>query len=238
MIPNQSLQMRKHQSSRTAAGFSVLELIAAMAITLALLMVASGVLASAFKIRTRENQKTEALSDAQRGLNLITREVANAGYGLTDNGIVSGDSGLTSIRVRANLNAADGEATSNTASDKDEDIKFMLYTDSGSSYIVRLDVNVAAQEMVLANRVDALNIRYYSDKVFYTTGNCDITNVVDSSGNTVNEVTSKSEARYIVIAVCVTLPKVGSEGSPGFQPASRVQLVSDAALRNSDLVNY
>jgi Tfp pilus assembly protein PilW len=238
MIPNKPLQMRKHQSSRNAAGFSVLELIAAMAITLALLMVASGVLASAFKIRSRENTKTEALSDAQRGLNLITREVANAGYGLTDNGIVSGDSGLTSIRVRANLNAADGEATSATASDKDEDIKFMLYTDSGSSYIVRLDVNVAAQEMVLANRVDALNIRYYPDKVFYTTGNCDITNVVDSAGNTVNEVTSKSETRYIVISVCVRLPKVGTEGSPGFQPESRVQLVSDAALRNSDLVNY
>ncbi|HEY6232738.1 MAG TPA: hypothetical protein VIW64_15855 [Pyrinomonadaceae bacterium] len=230
--------MLNKQSRRTAAGFSVLELIAAMAITLALLMVASGVLASAFKIRTRENQKTEALSDAQRGLNLITREVANAGYGLTDNGIVAGDSGLTSIRVRANLNAADGEATSATASDKDEDVKFMLYSDSGSSYIVRLDVNVAAQEMVLANRVDALNIRYYPDKVFYTTANCDITNVVDSAGNAVNEVVSKSEARYIVIAVCVTLPKVGTEGSPGFQPASRVQLVSDAALRNSDLVNY
>lgn len=231
--------MRQQQSTQTAAaGFSLLELIAAMAITLALLMVASGVLASAFKIRSRENQKTEALSDAQRGLNLITREVANAGYGLTDNGIVSADSGLTSIRVRANLNASEAETTSVTASDKDEDVKFMLYTDSGSSYIVRLDVNVAAQEMVLANRVDALNIRYYSDKVYYSTANCDITSVVDSAGNAVNEVTLKSEARYVVIAVCVTLPAVGSSGSPGYQPASRVQLVSDANLRNSDLVNY
>jgi len=231
--------MLKQQSKRTElAGFSIFELIAAMGITLTLLLVASGVLASAFKIRSRENQKTEALSDAQRGLNLITREVANSGYGLTDNGIVSADSSRTSIRVRANLNASEAETTSNTASDKDEDIKFMLYTDSGSSYIVRLDVNVSAQEMVLANRVDALNIRYYRDKVSYTTGNCDISNVVDSAGNPVNEVTLKSEASYIVIAVCVTLPAVGVSGSPGYQPASRVQLVSDANLRNSDLVNY
>jgi Tfp pilus assembly protein PilW len=231
--------MRNNNLNRTsAAGFSILELIAAMAITLVLLVVASSVLASAFKIRSRENQKTEALADAQRGLNLITREVANAGYGLTDNGVVSGDSGLTSIRVRANLNASEGELTSGTASDKDEDVKFLLYTDSGSSYIVRLDVNVAAQEMVLANRVDALNIRYYPDKVYYTTGTCDITDVVDASGNTVSEVLQKSAARYVVISVCVTLPAVGRFGSPGYQPASRVQLVSDAALRNSDLINY
>src|SRR5436189_5597633 len=124
--------------------------------TLVVLSVASASLASSFKVRARENQRTEALDDAQRGLNLITREVANSGYGLTDNGIVGADSGLTSIRVRANLNASERETTSNSASDKDEDIKFMLYTDSGFSYIVRLDINVAAQEMVLANRVDAL----------------------------------------------------------------------------------
>ena len=220
------------------SGFSLFELLIAMTITLVLLGVASGILASSFKIRTRENLKTEALADAQRGLNLITREVANSGYGLIDNGIVSTDSSLTSIRVRANLNASDGEVTSNSATDKDEDVKYMLYTDSGNSYIVRLDVNVAAQEMVLANRVDALNIRYYPDKVYYLTANCDISNVVDGAGNPISEVTQKSNARYIVVSVCVTLPAVGTPGSDGYQPNSRVQLVSDVTLRNSDLVNY
>jgi Tfp pilus assembly protein PilW len=220
------------------AGFSIFELLIAMTITLVLLSIASVILASSFKVRTRENQKTEGLADAQRGLNLITREVANSGYGLTDNGIVSTDSTLTSVRIRANLNASDGELTSNSAMDKDEDVKYMLYTDSGNSYIVRLDVNVSAQEMVLANRVDALNIRYYPDKVSYATLNCDITNVVDASGNSISEVTQKSDAKYIVISVCVNLPAVGTLGSAGYQPASRVQLVSDATLRNSDLVNY
>lgn len=220
------------------AGFSLFELLIAMTITLVLLGIASAILASSLKIRSRENQKTEALADAQRGLNLITREVANSGYGLTDNGIVSPDSGLTSIRVRANLNASEGETTSNSASDKDEDIKFMLYTEGGNSYIVRLDVNVAAQEMVLANRVDSLKIRYYPDRVYYTVGVCDITNVVDAAGNPISEVTLKSNARYIVISICVTLPAVGTPNSDGYQPPSSVQLVSDATLRNSDLVNY
>jgi len=55
--------------------------------------------------------------------------------------------------------------------------------------------------MVLANRVDSLNFRYYPDKVYYTTGLCDITNVVDAAGNAVSEVTQKSEAKYVVISV-------------------------------------
>ena len=229
---------KQDRTQLSVGGFSLIELLIAMTVTLVLLGLASAMLASSFKVRTRENQRTEALADTQRGLNLITREVANSGYGLTDNGIVSADSGLTAIRVRANLNASQKESTSGTATDKDEDVKFLLYSDSGYSYIVRLDINIAAQEMVLANRVDALNIRYYPDKVYYTTTDCDITSVVDASGNPVSEVTQKSEAEYIVISVCVTLPAVGTPKSDGYQPASRVQLVSDATLRNSDLVNY
>jgi prepilin-type N-terminal cleavage/methylation domain-containing protein len=224
-------------SGAKAAGFSLLELMIAMAVTLVIMLLASSLVAGSFNIRNRENQKTDALADSQRALNLMTREIANAGYGLNDNGIVSADSGVNSIRVRANLNAAAGETTSNTATDRDEDIKYLLYTDSSNSYIVRLDVNTAAQEMVLANRVDALNIRYYGDKVYYTTSNCDISNVQDALGNAVSEVPT-SNAKYIVISICVQLPAVGTFGSPGYQPISRVQLVSDATLRNADLVNY
>ncbi len=229
-----ALIMQKQESQ---AGFSLFELLIAMSVMVILMGLASSLLASAFKMRIRENQRTEALADAQRGLNLMSREIANSGYALTDNGIVASDSGLTSIRIRGNLNASARETTSNTTSDRDEDVKYFLYTDGGSSYIVRLDVNVGAQEMVLANRVDSLKIRYYADKVFYTSGTCDITAVRDAAGNTVNEA-QKSTAKYVVISVCVTLPAVGTPGSPGYEPASNVQLISDTSLRNADLVNY
>ncbi len=220
------------------AGFSLAELIIAMTVTIVMAGLASALLAGSFSIRTRENQKTDALADTQRGLNLMTREIGNAGYGLIDNGIVAADSGSSSIRVRANLNASAGETTSNTATDRDEDVKYLLFTDSNNSYIVRLDVNSAAQEMVLANRVDALNIRYYADKVTYASGTCDITDVRDSFGNPVGEVAQKSGAKYIVMSICVTLPAVSTPGAPGYQPPSRVQLTSDIALRNADLFNY
>lgn len=237
--------MRKQISGRGQAGFSLLELIVAMTITIVLAGLASTLLAGSFSMRARENQKTEALADAQRGLNLMTREIANSGYGLTDNGIVAADSGLTSIRVRANLNAASGEITSNSTSDRDEDIKYLLWSDPDNlnSFIVRLDVNSSAQEMILANRVDSMKLRYYGDKVTYDTGNCDvnngdITNVRDQYGNPVGEVALKAAAKYIVLSVCVNLPAVSTPGTPGYQPSSSVHLVSDIALRNSQLYNY
>lgn len=230
--------MRTQISKTGNEGFSLFELIIAMGITIVLAGLASMLLAGSFASRARENKRTEAIADAQRGLNLMTREIANSGYGLIDNGIVAGDSGLTSIRVRANLNAAAGETTSGTASDRDEDIKYLLYTDSSESYIVRLDVNSAAQEMVLANRVDALKFRYYADKVTYQASNCDISNVRDSYGNPVTEVAQKSGAKYIVLSICVNLPAVSTPGAPGYQPSSSVQLVSDIALRNSTLYAY
>jgi hypothetical protein len=168
----------------------------------------------------------------------MTREIANSGYALTDNGIVPADTGIDSIRVRANLNASSAETTSNSATDRDEDIKYSLFTDNNNSYIVRLDINTAAQQMILANRVDALKLRYYADRVTYTSGDCDIDNVLDASGNPAGEVVQKGAAKYVVMTLCVTLPAVSSPGAPGYQPPSKVQLTSDIALRNAELFSY
>jgi len=213
-------------------GFSLVELLLAMTIALTLLGLTSGLLASSFNVRARENQKTDALADTQRALNIMTREIANTGFGLANNGIVAADSNETAIRVRANLNAFDSQTSSNSISDRNEDVKYSLYTAGADSYIVRLDIGTQNQTTVLANRVDSLKIRYYPARVNYTlSGNCDIT-------STSPEVTQKSDTKYIVMSVCVELTARGAPGSPGYQPASRVQLVSDVYLRNADVGNY
>src|SRR5689334_23345694 len=153
---------------RLDAGFSLIELLLAMTMTLTLLGLTSGLLASSFNVRARENQKTDALADTQRALNIMTREIANAGFGLANNGIVAADSNDTAIRVRANLNAFDGQTSSNSISDRNEDVKYSLYSAGSDSYIVRLDIGTQNQTTVLANRVDALKIRYYPAKINYT----------------------------------------------------------------------
>lgn len=221
------------QKQNRELGFSLIELLIAMAITLTVLGLAGNLLAGSFNVRSRENQRTDALADAQRALNIMTREIANTGFGLANNGIVAADSTASAIRIRSNLNAFESQTTSNSISDRNEDVKYSLYTTGTDSYIVRLDIGTQNQTTVLANRVDTLNIRYYPAKITYTatSSNCDIS-------TTSSEVTQKSDTKYIVISVCVELKQSGAQGSAGYQPASRVQLVSDVYLRNADVANY
>jgi hypothetical protein len=214
------------------------ELLIAISIVLVVMGVTSALLTTSFNVRARENQRSDALADSQRALNIMTREIANSGFGLIDNGIVAADSGLTSIRVRANLNAFDRRASSPLVNDRNEDVKYSLWDGGEGSYIVRLDIGTQNQTTVLANRVDSLKIRYYASKISYTMApavggvpSCDIT-----TGSA--EVTQKSEAKYLVMSICVNLDERGRQGSPGYQPQSRVQLVSDVALRNADINNY
>jgi len=65
--------MRKIEFRSSAAGFTLAELMIAMTVTLVMAGLASILMAGSFNIRARENQKTEALADTQRGLNLMTR---------------------------------------------------------------------------------------------------------------------------------------------------------------------
>jgi Tfp pilus assembly protein PilW len=238
--------MRKRKAS-AENGFSPLELLIAMGITLTVMVIASTLLAQAFKLRTRENRRSEALLDAQRALQVMTRDISNAGMGLDVNGLVSQDSTSSSIRIRSNLNPT----VNSTTSEDGEDIKYMLVGDANGSFIVRqtlqpVPASWAAGTSILANRVDNLTIRYFRQRVSYTADptNCDITsisptNVTVNSASVANEVASSpTSATYVVISVCVQLPAVGRSGDPGYQPASRVQLVSDAALRNMNLLYY
>jgi len=231
-------------------GFSLVELILAMGITLTVLGLSSGLLAGAFHSRSREDRKSDAIADVQRALNIMTREISNSGLKLPSglgavatNGIVTNDSDNQSIRIVSNLNgmpdSANGYFEDSDVVDMDEDLKFLMYVDNdlGQRYIVRYERNGTNQTTVLANRVDSLVFRYYDEKVIYSTtidanGVCDITNVVNASGAAKSEV-SPSKAKFIVIAVGVTLPAVGTFGSEGYQPASQVQLTSDVVLRNS-----
>lgn len=134
-------------------GFSLLELLIAMTITLAVMVAASTLLASSLRTRTRENARSNALAAGQRALNIMSREIGNAGYGLNDNGIVVADSAAQTIRVRANL---DNDAFLNSV---DEDVRFVLQ--GASRQIVRFDNSTPPnQAQVLASEISGLKIDY------------------------------------------------------------------------------
>jgi prepilin-type N-terminal cleavage/methylation domain-containing protein len=199
-----------------AAGFSLIELLIAMTIVLIMMVGASQLLMSSLGVRTRENQKSDALADAQRSLNIMSREIGNAGFGLDYNGLVAGDCHPTTaadtntaqIRIRANLNNTDF-----TTKQADEDVTF-VYQGSPTFAIVRYDKNTNTST-VLANRIDGMQITY-----------------IDGTMPTPNESiiatpAAVASAVRIRIKIQVNLqPTVG-------QPASQVLLTSEIALRNA-----
>jgi type II secretory pathway pseudopilin PulG len=229
--------MSSSNNQNTSGGFSLLELLIAMVITMALMTAASTLLANALRVRSRENQKSDALADTQRALNIMSREIANSGFNMTGNGIVAADSGLNEIRVRSNLNRYDfdplvtDESRANVQ-DPNEDITYFINSADNTMYLARHD-KFGTGSTVLANRIDGMSIHYFDQKVTYTAppGGSDIT------GASALEV-SPANAKYIVIAISVTLDAVGQPNSPGYQPPYSVLLCSDVTLRNTGLWSY
>ncbi|HVG30635.1 MAG TPA: hypothetical protein VM864_13085 [Pyrinomonadaceae bacterium] len=236
--------------SRGDAGFSLMELVIALGLTVLVMGVSTALLASAVRVRAREDRRSDAIADARRALNTMTREIASAGYELPStiagNGIVAADSDTTSIRVISNsdrFSTAAGSTPDEPAS-QDEDVVYRWISDpaNNQSYIVRYDVNSALSgTTVLANRIDSFIIRYYDQRVTYQAGTCQQginTATVRNAGGVLQAEVAPSLATYVVVAVCVDLPQVGTPGSPGFQPASQTQIISDVQLRNAAATSY
>lgn len=221
-------------------GFSLFELVIAMAITVGITAIVGTLLAQTFKMRTRTYDKTDALADAQRAMNIMSRELASAGLNLNGNGIVAEDSvtdanGNSTIRIQSNLNKYNPSGTASPSSqlgieDPGEDVKYFIHKADRTNLLARYD-KYGGGSTVLANRLDSLYIHYFASKVTYTTQGCDIASPSASP-------VSPDQAGYVVLAVCVGLSAVGTEGTEGYQPATSVLLVSDVTLRNSNLANY
>jgi prepilin-type N-terminal cleavage/methylation domain-containing protein len=246
--------MRRQRNGGGQAGFSLVELMIAMAVTLVLMTLASKTLMGCFNIRSRQDTRTATLADVQRAINIISREVSSAGYGLSTNGVVgcSGaaastcDSDDFSIRVRSNLNRFDSNPADTDTSDDNEDVKFFLNDSANTRYLVRYNANgTGTKATVLANRIDALQFFYYDERVTYTTATYNpaaptaalITSVKNAAGGAEAEV-APNLAKYVVVVVVVSLEAVGTPGTEGYQPPVQEMLASDIALRNNDLTNY
>lgn len=192
------------------AGFSLIELMIAMAVTMIVLAAATTLLSSSLRVRTRENQKSDALSDAQRAVNIMARDIANSGFGMDYNGIVIADSGQTAIRVRSNV----ANVNSVAANGLDEDVTYVF---QGGNAIVRHDPAANPATVSLASRINSLQISYY-DYSYNSAGA-----VVTSGPNNAPTVNTGR----VRITVGVTLDAIGN------QAAAQVQLTTDVTLRNS-----
>ncbi|NNE66163.1 MAG: prepilin-type N-terminal cleavage/methylation domain-containing protein [Pyrinomonadaceae bacterium] len=195
------LRLGPHSSD---AGYSLIELIVSLVLSLIILGGAVTVFSSALGSRTRETSTGDAVTSAQAALNIVSREVGNAGYGLVTNGIVLTDSTDKKLHIRTNTN------NQNALTDgPGEDVTF--YYDSNSQSVVRYDSNTGLASGVI-NRVSDVDFVYHNY----------------ASDGTVTTGSAAANTGKITIKLQVILEDI--EGQPG---GRIVSVNSDVTLRNS-----
>jgi type II secretory pathway pseudopilin PulG len=203
----------KRRKNNKEAGFSLIELIIAMIIAIVLLGLVSTLFARVMGTRQRESRRTDALTSAQAALNVMSREIANSGYGINTNGIVTGDSHQKRIHFRANVVNNDLTTTS-----PGEDLTY--FYDTNTESIVRYDahgVNATTPSLsVVVNRISDVTYEYYDYEGSSST---------PSAAKTI----PTSDTGRIRITITVKLEPV--QGQPDNQ---FVKFTSDVTLRNSD----
>lgn len=210
--------MKDRRNNRSESGFTLLELLLAMSILLVMLGLVGSLFSRALTTRQRQSSRTDALTAAQAALNVMSREIANSGYGLTTNGIVYADSNVQKFHFLANTKNSNGVLT-----DAGENITY--YYDPSTSSILRHDANGngigVPETSIIINRISNVNFLYFD----YTGSNSAPTSSFTPTFNT----------GRVRVTITVSLEEVQD------QPKNQsVVLVSDVTLRNSDymLENY
>lgn len=205
------MKRRKHKKE---AGFSLIELMIAMTIVLVLLGLVSTLFARVMGTRQRESRRTDALTSAQAALNVMSREIANSGYGLNTNGIITGDSNSDKIHFRSNVDNIGASRLTTTSPGEDITYFYDLNTES----IVRYDahgINPTTPSIsVIVNKVSRVKYDYFD--------------YVGSSSTPIPKTIPTSATSRIRITVTVQLEPVQG------QPNQTVTFTSDVTLRNSD----
>src|SRR5436190_36595 len=214
------------QKAKKEEGFSLIELTITMVIMLALLAIVSSVMSRTLSVRQRESRRTDALTASQAALNVISREVANTGFGIydgnselmDDNGIVLADSDAHRIHFRTNAEntgprTAPPGSTVTSINRIGEDVTYFF--DDATDSIVRYDRWDSPQTSVVVNKISNVTFAYYNY-------------IGVSSTPTVTSVPTADTSR-IRITVSVEMEPV--VGQPDNQ---QVTFTTDVNLRNSN----
>lgn len=214
----------KKTKLKKEGGFSLIELMVSMVVMLVLLSIVSSLIFQAFGVRARESQRSDALTSAQAALNVISREIANSGFGisagsrLASNGLIAADSNATRLHIRSNVNnvgprAAPTGSTVLSTNRPGEDITYFL--DTATDSIVRYDPNGTPQTSVVVNKISNVTFQYF-DYVGATSTGTEVSVPTNNTGR-------------IRITVTVRLDPVAGQPNP-----LDVTFTSDVTLRNSN----
>lgn len=200
-------RIESKENQENERGFSLVEMMVAMTVLLVLLGLVSTLFASAMGTSSRQSRRSDALTSARAAIQVISREIANSGYGLNSNGIVAAD--CTNQRLHFRTNSTNNDLSTD---DPGEDVTY--YYDATTKSIVRFDRFGSPQVSVVVNGISDIQFQYFDY-------------VGDTS--TVTQVTTPTtDTSRVRITVTVMMdPVVGQLSN------DTVQFSSDVTLRNS-----
>lgn len=213
------LNMTSINEKKSSAGFTIVEMIITMTIMLTILGLVMTLFARSFQTRQRESSRTDAQTAAQAALNVLSREIANSGYGLIGNGIVlPPDSGIRALHFISNVRNINDVLT-----DPSENVTYFF--EPGTQSILRHDAHANGvnrpETSIIINRISDVQFQYF--------------NYIGSNPVPTISTTPTINTGRVRITITVSLDRIINQVNP-----SAVVLTSDVTLRNSDymLRNY
>lgn len=206
--------MKTKSTIKNDPGFSLIELLISMTIMLVVLGIAFTLFGRSMSTRQRESSRTDALTSAQAALNVISREIANSGYGIVGNGIVAADSTVQKLHFVSNV-----VNTNTVITDQGENLTYFFEPTTQS--ILRYDANGngpgSPETSIVINRISNIDFTYFD----YVGSSTVPTQVATPTANTAR----------VTVRLTVSMEAVQGQVNP-----SNVTLISDITLRNSSFM--
>jgi type II secretory pathway pseudopilin PulG len=202
---------------RREQGFSILEMTITITIMLAIMGTVVTLFSRSLSTKTRESSKTDALTAAQAALNVMSREIANSGYGTVTNGLMTDSTNNRLHFVTNHVN------TNDNLLQPGENVTY--YFEPSTQSILRYDANGSGAgnplTSIIINRISRVEYEYFN----YTGSNPVPTASTAPTANT----------GRVRIRLTVNMEQVSGQVNP-----DRVVLTSDVTIRNAGymLQNY
>src|SRR5688572_11678498 len=144
--------------SNLEAGFSIVEMIITMVIMLIIVGTVVTLFSRSLNTKSRESSRTDALTASQAALNVMSREIANSGYGTITNGMMS-DS--TNDRLHFVTNHVN---TNDNLLQPGENVTY--YFEPSTESILRYDANGDGAGVpltsIIINRISRVEYEYFN----------------------------------------------------------------------------
>ena len=196
------------------AGFTLMELVVALGIGMAILGAVAGTFMTQTKFYNAQEQVNEMQQNARAAMDLMSREVKLAGYKPRGTESFSGVTySTTELRIRANLNGALDDGAGGNATIDDSTDEHLVYTFvSANKQIKRAYGAAGSTPEVIANNIESFTFGYLDSSGAATTTQANIRqvslNITARTAKPDPNLTTNNGYRTYTISTVITPPNL------------------------------